>query len=309
MDVTAFAVEHASQILATIGLVTFALFKKKLTPGGILAAIAVAIVHMLDPWPVFFWLLVPFFLLGVLVTKIGHTAKASLTKSSTGSHGGEGARSSAQVFANSGFASILIALHTYLAMSTPFISSNVPVSSGPHFPTLQKLLPIGIMAHYAAVAADTFGSELGILAKSQPFLITAPWKQVPRGTNGGVTIEGLAFGALGSFLMTVIATAGIYLLHPHRVLHPSAANLVCAMGLLGSVIDSVLGATVQATITDRGTGKVVEGPGGRRVKVAQGGSRVKLGRDVLTNNGVNLAMAAITSILAMAAAHTLGLGV
>lgn len=309
MDIPSFARSHVSQITATIGLVTFALAKKKLTPGGIIAATGVAFVHMLSPYPVFFWLLVPFFLLGVLVTKIGHAAKARLTQSSTGSTGGEGARNWVQVFANAGFASVLIALHAYLSTSSPFISSHMGVGPGLQLPALQRVLPVGIMAHYAAVAADTFGSELGILAKSTPVLVTAPWKKVPRGTNGGVTVEGVAFGLLASFLITIIAAFGVYNAPPYRSLGLKTAALVSAMGVFGSLLDSVLGATVQATVTDKGSGRVVEGPSGQRVKVLEGGSRVQLGRDILTNNGVNLAMAAITSIVAMVIADALHLGV
>lgn len=307
MDLTAFARNHAGQITATIGLVTFALAKNKLTPGGIIVAIIVATIHMLDPYPVFFWLLVPFFLLGVLVTKIGHAEKARLTKSSDGSSGGEGPRGWMQVVANGGVASILIALHTYLSASTPFMALRAGVFPGLHAPVLQQLLPIGIIAHYGAVAADTFGSELGILAKSTPVLVTAPWKKVPRGTNGGITIEGLGYGLLASFLITCIAYAGTYFMPPYKALNTQTAILVWLIGAFGSVIDSILGATVQATVTDRGSGKVVEGIGGQRVKVLEGGSRVQLGRDILTNNGVNLAMAALTSVLAMGAAWALDL--
>lgn len=309
MDLTAFARNHIGQITATIGLVTFALAKNKLTPGGIITAILVATIHMLDPYPVFFWLLVPFFLLGVLVTKIGHAEKARLTKSSDGSSGGEGPRNWMQVVANGGVASALILVHTYLHMSTPYMSLRTGLSPAWHAPGLERILPIGIMAQYAAVAADTFGSELGILAKTTPVLVTAPWKKVPRGTNGGVTIEGLGYGLLASFLITAIAYFGVYAMPPYRGLHSQVALLVCVSGVFGSVLDSFLGATVQATVTDRGSGKVVEGPGGQRVKVLEGGSRVQLGRDILTNNGVNLAMAALTSLFAMGVAWVLDLGV
>lgn len=309
MDLTTFARDHAGQITATIGLVTFALAKNKLTPGGIIMAVIVATVHMLDPFPVFFWLLVPFFLLGVLVTKIGHAEKARLTESSDGSSGGEGPRNWMQVVANGGIASLLIALHTYLAGSNPYMALRLGVNPGIYAPKLQGVLPIGIMAHYGAVAADTFGSELGILAKSTPVLVTAPWRKVPRGTNGGITIEGLAYGLLASFLITVIAYIGTYFMPPYRVLSTDVGILVCLMGVFGSILDSFLGATVQATVTDRGSGKVVEGPGGQRVKVLAGGSRVQLGRDILTNNGVNLAMAGLTSLLAMAIAWVLDLSV
>lgn len=45
------------------------------------------------------------------------------------------------------------------------MSSHVAIFVGPYFPALARLLPIGIVAQYAAVAADTFSSELGILSK------------------------------------------------------------------------------------------------------------------------------------------------
>ena len=230
-----------------------------------------------------------------------------MTQSSTGGTGGEGARTSAQVFANSGFACVLIALHAYLLNSTPFISSNLPLAAGPHLPTLEKVLPIGIVAQYAAVAADTFSSELGILAQTTPFLITTPWKRVPRGTNGGVTIDGLLYGALGSFLLTFMAILALYFSPPRAAMPPATAAMLTFMGLMGSVIDSLLGALVQATVTDKKTGRVVEGPGGQRVKVDAGGSRAQIGLDLLTNNGVNFVMAATTSVLAMLAAFASGL--
>lgn len=166
---------------------------------------------------------------------------------------------------------------------------------------------MGIIAQYAAVAADTFSSELGILAKTQPFMITVPWQRVPRGTNGGVTVDGLVYGALGSLLLTIVANAALYAFPPGRALGLSSAALLTFMGLMGSVIDSVLGALVQATVTDSGSGRVVEGPGGRRVKVSKGGSRVQVGTDVLTNNGVNFAMASLTSVLTMGIAWMTGL--
>lgn len=176
-------------------------------------------------------------------------------------------------------------------------------------PALQVLLPIGIMAHYAAVAADTFSSELGILSQTQPFLITAPWKRVPKGTNGGVTIEGLIYGGLGSFLMTVTAIVACHFGPPHLSMVPHTTFLISMAGLMGSVLDSLLGAVCQATVTDKRSGKVVEGSSGARVQVKEGGSRRQMGWDLLTNNGVNFTMATLTSLLAMGMAWELDVGV
>ena len=304
MDLPLFLRTHILQLTAVVGLVTYGLARNKFTPIGVLAGILVSGIHMLHPWSAFFWLLFIFVALGVAVTKVGHAAKAHITQSSSGGAGGEGARTSVQVLANSGWACVLILAHMWLLGSTPFISSHagLGLSPGPYAPVLEGLLPVGIIAQYAAVAADTFSSELGILAKSWPVLVTAPWKRVPRGTNGGITVEGLGYGLLGGILLTVTAGLTLWGLPPYSVMEGRTAVLLALSGLVGSVIDSVLGATVQATITDKHTGKVVEGAGGTRVKYVEGGSRAQTGIDLLTNNGVNFAMAAITSLLAMAVA-------
>lgn len=122
-------------------------------------------------------------------------------------------------------------------------------------------------SNYAAVAADTFSSELGILSKSKPRLITSlTLREVPPGTNGGVTATGLGAGILGSFIVSATsaavlpfcASAGI----KERVLWTVAMT---AWGTLGSVLDSVLGGILQASVVDKRSGKVVEGSGGRKV--------------------------------------------
>ncbi|KAF7186509.1 Protein PGR [Pseudocercospora fuligena] len=307
MDLLNFLRQKAPEITATAGLVAFAILKKKLTPGGVLAGIISATIHMLHPWPAFFWLLMVFFLFGTFVTKIGHTSKSQLTQSSTGGSGGEGARKAIQVWANSGWACLLILTHTYLLNTGPFISSHIAISPGPHSPILLQLLPIGIISQYAAVAADTFASELGILSQDQPFLITAPWKKVPKGTNGGVTIDGLKYSVLGSGLLTFVAGMVLFFAEPRVMMDAKVSGLLVVAGLVGSVIDSVLGALAQVTVTDKGTGKVVEGAGGQRVKVLPDGSRVQIGTDLLTNNGVNFVMASSASILAMGVAYVLDL--
>ena len=230
---------------------------------------------------------------------MGHSQKAKLTQSSVGGSGGEGARTAAQVVANSGCATVLILLHAYVLNSTPFISSNVPISAGLYAPTLQRILPIGILTQYAAVAADTFSSELGILGPKPPVMITNWRKEVPRGTNGAVTLDGILLGSFGSAITLIVAILALDKFPPHMGVMISTCELVVVFGAFGSVFDSLLGALVQVTVTDKGSGKVIEGQGGQRVKVAEGGSRVQTGRDLLTNNGVNFVMATTITLLSM----------
>lgn len=122
--------------------------------------------------------------------------------------------------------------------------------------------------NYVAVAADTFSSELGILSKSKPRLITS-WtlREVPPGTNGGVTATGLAAGLLGSFSVALTSAISLPFCSAHsgwksRVLWTVAFSF---WGVLGSILDSILGGLLQASVVDKRSGKVVEGSGGRKV--------------------------------------------
>lgn len=106
-------------------------------------------------------------------------------------------------------------------------------------------------------------------------------------------------------------------------------------GLLGSVLDSVLGAILQASVVDSRTGKVVEASGGGRVmthattsygvkidgedqaSIKRGGKdsgtgnnaqkheesrRILSGADLLDNNQINFLMASIMSVGGMVVA-------
>ena len=174
---------------------------------------------------------------------------------------------------------------------------------------------MGVVSNYAAVAADTLSSELGILSRSRPRLITTGGT-VPAGTNGGVTVAGLLAGLGGSF---VIAVTSVLLLpfcakSPGPVGRVLMGNEVRGWGMddkvlwvlcitvwggMGSVVDSLLGALLQGTAVDKRTGKVVEASGGTKVLVSKAGGkggRMLHGRDVLDNNQVNLLMAFLMSV-------------
>lgn len=133
---------------------------------------------------------------------------------------------------------------------------------------MRHRIALTYLSNYAAVAADTFSSELGILSKTKPRLITAPWRVVPPGTNGGVTATGLGAGLLGSFILSATST----LLVPFCKDWSFAAktNYTLALttaGFCGTLLDSLLGALFQASVIDVHSGKIVEGEGGRRVLV------------------------------------------
>ncbi|KAF2472237.1 UMP1-domain-containing protein [Lindgomyces ingoldianus] len=250
-------------IPAWLAIVYRAWSRKSLTPLGLFTAGATAIAHAVHPWSVFFVLLAVFFLAGTAVTKVKHDIKAKLTQSATGVSGGEGPRNHVQVLANSVVATALILLHTWQIYDDgSYSKSNLCWPRGSH------VLVVGIVANYAAVASDTFSSELGILSKTKPRLITAPWRVVPPGTNGGVTLAGLAAGLLGSFIIAATSTLMIPFCKDWNL--QEKAQFTGAMtfaGFCGTLLDSYLGAVFQASVVDVHSGKIVEGEGGRKVLI------------------------------------------
>ena len=319
---------------------------KSLTLLALVTAAVTATIHALHPSALPFTLLGVFFLLGTQATKVKHDVKSGITLSSSGHAGGEGSRTTIQVLANSGCASVLCLAHIFrygIGAKLSCVGED----------GISDLLLVGIVCNYLAVTADTLSSELGILAKQQPRLITQPWKTVPRGTNGGVTLRGVGYGWVGSLVIGLTSVllipfckleskAGAVLQttkgRPYSLSEKAVLAFAFSIwGAIGSLLDSLLGAVLQASVIDKKTGKIVEGTGGIKVllqstpreppyqgkpavlKDAKTGKEVKLepkherkhsreissGRDLLDNNQINLLMASTMSIWGMAVAATI----
>ncbi|PNI29903.1 TMEM19 isoform 2, partial [Pan troglodytes] len=144
---------------------------------------------------------------------------------------------------------------------------------------------------------DTWASEVGpVLSKSPPRLITT-WEKVPVGTNGGVTVVGLVSSLLGGtfvgiayFLTQLISVNDLDISAPQW---PIIAFGGLA-GLLGSIVDSYLGATMQYTGLDESTGMVVNSPTNKAKHIA--------GKPILDNNAVNLFSSVFIALLLPTAA-------
>jgi len=88
-----------------------------------------------------------------------------------------------------------------------------------------------------AAFADTMSSEIGRLSKIKPRLITT-FKVVETGTNGGITILGLT----ASLFISGMTFVFFYYVFKTDL---KISIIIAALGIIGSLIDSVIGATLE----------------------------------------------------------------
>ena len=105
------------------------------------------------------------------------------------------------------------------------------------------------LASFAAASADTWASELGVLAKGNPRSILS-LKTVVRGTSGGVSLPGTLASLAGALFIALLA-GGWILWGPAAgswgpSVLPGLIWIVTVAGFAGSLVDSLLGAGVQA---------------------------------------------------------------
>lgn len=238
--------------------------------------------------------LVLFFLASSKLTGYKEEVKAKLDD---GHKPGGGQRNWLQVLANGG-------LPTLLAVSYGVLCGCVDVPLGASIQStcielgrskLLTLLSGAFLGYYAACCGDTWASELGSLSSATPLLLTTG-RPVRPGTNGGVTSIGLAASVAGGlfvgavFYGAAIVSPTLWIFERQQTLAAAQWPLVLLgglAGLAGSLLDSLLGATLQFSGYNRRTGRVTgrRGPGVQHIS----------GLPFLDNNAVNLLSASATS--------------
>jgi Raf kinase inhibitor-like YbhB/YbcL family protein len=149
----------------------------------------------------------------------------------------------------------------------------------------------------AAVNADTWATELGVLSRHRPRLITTG-KKVERGSSGGVSPAGVLAAVGGAALIGELA-AWLDPAGPNTFARGFVIVIVVTLtGLAGSLVDSMLGATVQVIYTCPACAKETE----RHPTHLCGTATIyKRGWRWLNNDRVNAACALAGAGLAMAA--------
>ncbi len=212
-------------VLSTL-IAALAFWRGSLSSSGAVGAIVVGTVIFAAGGVVWGVLLVAFFVTSSILSHYKARAKEPLAEKFQKGH----RRDLGQVLANGGWGALL-------AMA--FAIRPDPV------------LIVAYVGAMATVNADTWSTELGVLSKQPPRLVTSG-RVVAVGTSGGVTPLGTFVAFVGALVIGVLASLGLAfagdptaeLVHGYGLL--LSPLLFAAAGLFGSLFDSLLGATVQA---------------------------------------------------------------
>lgn len=179
---------------------------------GAIAGAVVSFVLYACAGPGAFLALISVFVLTWIATRFGYSKKQKL-----GSAESREGRNARQVLANLSIAAICAALY---------------------FDLRNAVFLVAMSAALAEAAADTASSELGQAWSQNARLITS-WKEVPAGTNGGVSVAGTLAGIVAAVAIAVVCLlAGI--------VSDRSFGIVVAAAFMGFIVDSFLGALLES---------------------------------------------------------------
>lgn len=231
-----FPIQPIIAILFSAAIAIRSFRRKSLDLSGAFAGFAVLTIHFGVGYR-YGAMLLAFFLTSSKLTKFGEEKKRLVDADFK--EGGQ--RNWKQVLFNSGISAVLaLILWRLTGWQDKCLDSKES--------SLITSLIGGIIGHYSCCNGDTWSSELGILSDSQPRLITT-FKPVRKGTNGGVTKTGLlAATAAGGVIGLTFVLIGFFTTKcasDVALKQLLVIPLSAVAGLCGSLIDSLLGATLQ----------------------------------------------------------------
>lgn len=157
------------------------------------------------------------------------------------------------------------------------------------------------ISHYSCATADTWASELGILSKDRPRLVTSFFLQsVPHGTNGGMSWIGTFASLLGGTFIGLIFYLFSFALPESKFeVAPQYPMIFVGSlcGLIGSLFDSLLGATLQASYYSKDRQCIVKAHDMNETLQKNDKSIILIcGINILTNEQVNFVSIFMTMI-------------
>ncbi len=184
-------------------------------------------------------------------------------------------RDAIQVLANGGVPALLALASTWAGDPSPWLLASAGAVAG--------------------ASADTWATELGRTSARPPRMITT-WRPAPSGSSGAISARGTTGALLGAGAIALLAAIGASLgwWLPDRQ-HPGLVFAVLTgAGFAGALLDSLLGATVQAQYWCPRCHSRTE----QRVHRCGTTTSLRRGIPVVTNDVVNLMAIAGSAVLA-----------
>lgn len=253
-------------------LLAFGAYKRRaVSLDGAVAGFTVGFIAFISGGMLFWIILGSFFVSSSLLSPLGRRRKEALKRM----HEKGSRRDAWQVIANAGVGSAAALAYLWRPESA-FLGAYA--------------------ASFAAANADTWASEIGVLSRAKArSLITL--RPVRTGASGGVSLLGLAASVAGGGFIACVTLSGLLLL-PTTIPWGLSDLLILGVilsgsGLLGSLIDSLLGAGLQALYRDEaGVPTERSGDGERKYPLIKGVRWI-------TNDMVNFLSILIASVVAL----------
>ncbi len=201
-------------IVLSFSIAIISYFLKFLTKSGAYAILSLAfVIYGIGSWqwtvPIF-----TFFIFSSVLSKI-RKSKNQIVESFFEK---PGQRDYIQVFANGGTAGILIIIYFFTGNAIVYILYVASISS---------------------VCADTWATEIGTMKQNKTYSILN-FREIDQGVSGGISFVGLFGSFLGAIL---ISLSSIYWVNINNVFY---IFVIAASGVFAGLVDSLLGAVLQA---------------------------------------------------------------
>jgi uncharacterized protein (TIGR00297 family) len=223
-------------------IASLAYWKRSLSASGMLAAIVVGMLFYALGSIAWFGTLIAFFISSSLLSKW----KQRVKREAESIYHKSGRRDAGQVIANGGIGLLLCAIHAW---------------------SPQPIFWYAFLGVMATVNADTWATEIGGLSKNDPISIISG-ARVAKGTSGAISALGMIATILGALFIGFVAWFFMIVGDLREYIEVASTNgglffLACLVsagvaGVIGSLVDSLFGATIQTMYRCSVCGKEVE---------------------------------------------------